>query len=77
MNKRFLNSMNLEEYIAEIILNNDIDEVYKLRILEFLNKYLFRGLFVVLFLKNNSLIIQVENDEDLLIDLMEVSSYGF
>ncbi|MGN2337890.1 hypothetical protein ACTFIN_07150 [Clostridium cagae] len=77
MNKRFLNSMNLEEYIAEIILNNDIDEVYKLRILEFLNKYLFRGLFVVLFLTNNSLIIQVENDEDLLIDLMEVSSYGF
>ncbi|ACD23133.1 hypothetical protein JW813_11510 [Clostridium botulinum] len=77
MNKRFLNSMNLEEYIAEMILNNDIDEVYKLRILEFLNKYLFRGLFVVLFLTNNSLIIQVENDEDLLIDLMEVSSYGF
>lgn len=74
MEKEFLGSMELEDYVVQVINRKDYNDFLKVKLVDFLNKYLFRGLYVELCLNANSdgLIIQALTDEDIVIDTMEV-----
>lgn len=64
----FLNSYDLEYYLGKVLLDNKIDMKMKMRKYDFLNKYIFKNLFVNEYMDDKEFWITVETIDDEVLD---------
>jgi sulfur relay (sulfurtransferase) DsrF/TusC family protein len=68
MNEAFLNSYDLEYYLGKVLSDNEIN--MKMKKYNFLNKYVFKNLFVNEYMDDKEFWITVETIDDEVLDKM-------
>ncbi|NRT34121.1 hypothetical protein BJV38_003293 [Clostridium beijerinckii] len=64
----FLTSLRVENYLANTLVDEEIDNDYKKKINEFLNQYLFQDLFACEYIDAKKFVLTIEDGEDMILD---------
>lgn len=64
----FLTSLEVETYLGNIINDEQLDKDYKLKVFNFLKKYMFKDLYACEYIDGSKYVLNVENDEDVILD---------
>jgi hypothetical protein len=64
----FLNNYDLEYYLGKVLTNNDENMKVKIKIYNFVNKHMFKNLFINEYMDDEEFWITIETGEDEVLD---------